>query len=214
MKTLIALLLLAAAPLMCQNTNPESSQNSASQGSTMPNSASPQTPSMPSGSSDQTGGALSERGIDRIVREAHHELVMLPYYGVFDDLKYQVAPDGTVTLMGEVTNPVLKSDAENAVKRIEGVPKVINNIKVLPTSFNDDRIRRAVYHAIYGNEVLSQYALRAVPPIHIIVENGHVTLEGVVARPMDKQVAEIQAKSVPGVFSVTNNLKVENSESK
>jgi hyperosmotically inducible protein len=103
----------------------------------------------------------------------------------------------------------LKSDAENVVKRIEGVERVDNQIKVLPTSPNDDRIRRATYRAIYGNDVLSQYALRAVPPIHIIVENGNINLEGVVARQMDKQIAEMQAKSVPGAFAVTNNLRVE-----
>jgi hyperosmotically inducible periplasmic protein len=90
------------------------------------------------------------------------------------------------------------------------VEKVVNNIDVLPTSPNDDQIRRAVYRAIYGNDVLSQYALRAVPTIHIIVKNGNVTLEGAVARQMDKQVAEMQAKSVSGVFSVTDNLKVDN----
>jgi len=152
---------------------------------------------------------LSQKGIDRIVKEVHHELVMLPFYGVFDNLAYKVSPDGTVSLLGQVSRPTLKSDAENVVKRIEGVERVDNQIKVLPVSPNDDRIRRAVYRAIYGNEVLSQYALRAVPPIHIIVENGNVTLEGVVARPMDKQIAEMQTKSVPGVFSVTNNLKIE-----
>jgi hyperosmotically inducible protein len=100
------------------------------------------------------------------------------------------------------------------VKRIEGVEKVVNNIEVLPTSINDDRIRRAVYRAIYGNSVLNQYQLRAVPPIHIIVKNGHVTLEGVVARRMDKQVAGVQANGVPGVFSMTNNLRVEEEEKK
>jgi hyperosmotically inducible protein len=135
---------------------------------------------------------------------------MLPFYGVFDNLAYQVAPDGTVTLLGQVSRPTLKSDAERAVRSIEGVERVVNNIQVLPTSPNDDRIRRETYRAIYGNEVLSQYQLRAVPPIHIIVDNGHLTLEGVVARQMEKQIAEMQAKSVPGVFSVTNNLKVEN----
>ena len=113
-------------------------------------------------------------------------------------------------MIGQVVNPTLKSDAENAVKNIEGVERVVNQIQVLPVSPNDDRIRRAVYRAIYGNEVLSQYELRAVPPIHIIVNNGHVTLEGVVSRQMDKQIAEMQAKSVPGVFSVTNNLRLEN----
>lgn len=155
-------------------------------------------------------GQLSQKGIDRIVKEVHHELVMLPFYGVFDNLAYQVAPDGSVTLLGQATTPTLKSDAENAVKHIEGVERVVNNIEVLPTSPNDDRIRRAVYRAIYGNDVLSQYQMRAVPPIHIIVKNGNVTLEGAVARPMDKQIAEMQTKSVPGVFSVTNNLKVDN----
>jgi|SRR5215469_7575107 len=153
---------------------------------------------------------LSQKGYDRIVKEVRHELVMLPFYGVFDNLTYSVTPDGTVTLSGQVSRPTLKSDAENVVKKIEGVEKVVNNIEVLPVSSADDRIRRATYRAIYGNTVLSQYALRAVPPIHIIVNRGHVTLEGVVARQMDKQIAGVQANSVPGVFSVTNNLQVEN----
>jgi hyperosmotically inducible periplasmic protein len=159
-------------------------------------------------------GALSQKGIDRITREVRHELVMLPFYGVFDNLAYQVAPDGTVTLTGQVARPILKSDAENAVKRIEGVEKVVNNIEVLSVSPNDDRIRRAAYRAIYGNSVLSQYQLRAVPPIHIIVNRGHITLEGVVARQMDKQIAGMQANGVHGAFSVTNNLRVEEEESK
>jgi hyperosmotically inducible protein len=159
-------------------------------------------------------GALSQKGIDRIVREVRHELVMLPLYGVFDNLAYQVAPDGTVTLTGQVALPTLKSDAENSVKHIEGVEKVVNNIEVLPTSINDDRIRRAAYRAIYGNSVLSQYQLRAVPPIHIIVNKGHITLEGVVARQMDKQIAGMQANGVHGAFSVTNNLRVEEEEKK
>jgi len=188
-------LLLALMPAAWQN--PQGSAPA----TTAPNtqSASPSTQNAP----------LSQKGIDRIVKEVHHELVMLPFYGVFDNLAYKVSPDGTVTLLGQVSRPTLKSDAENVVKRIEGVERVDNQLKVLPVSPNDDRIRRAVYHAIYGNEVLSQYALRAVPPIHIIVENGNVTLEGVVARQMDKQIAEMQTKSVPGVFSVTDNLRVE-----
>ena len=188
-------LLLALTPAAWQN--PQGSAPA----TTAPNtqSASPSTQNAP----------LSQKGIDRIVKEVHHELVMLPFYGVFDNLAYKVSPDGTVTLLGQVSRPTLKSDAENVVKRIEGVERVDNQIKVLPLSPNDDRIRSAVYRAIYGNEVLSQYALRAVPPIHIIVENGNVTLEGVVARQMDKQIAEMQTKSVPGVFSVTDNLRVE-----
>ncbi len=158
---------------------------------------------------NQPAGALSQKSLDRIYKEVRHELVMLPYYGVFDNLAYKVDADGTVTLLGQVARPTLKSDAENVVKRIEGVEKVVNNIEVLPTSINDDRIRRAAYRAIYGNSVLNQYQLRAVPPIHIIVKNGNITLEGVVARAMDKQIAGIQTNSVQGAFSVTNNLVVE-----
>jgi hyperosmotically inducible protein len=163
---------------------------------------------------NQPAGALSQKSLDRIYKEVRHELVMLPYYGVFDNLSYKVDPDGTVTLLGQVARPTLKSDAENVVKRIEGVEKVVNNIEVLPTSINDDRIRRAAYRAIYGNEVLSGYQLRAVPPIHIIVRNGNITLEGVVARQMEKQIAGMQANGVPGAFSVTNNLVVEEQEKK
>src|SRR5712672_3434960 len=168
----------------------------------------------PTSQNNQSTGAVSQKSIDRIYKEVRHELVMLPFYGVFDNLAYKVDPDGTVTLLGQVSRPTLKSDAENVVKRIEGVTKVFNNIEVLPTSINDDRIRRDVYRAIFGNSVLSQYQLRAVPPIHIIVNNGHVTLEGVVARAMDKQVAGMQANQVPGVFSVTNNLQVEEEDKK
>jgi hyperosmotically inducible protein len=163
---------------------------------------------------NQPAGALSQKSLDRIYKEVRHELVMLPYYGVFDNLSYKVDSDGTVTLLGQVARPTLKSDAENVVKRIEGVEKVVNNIEVLPTSINDDRIRRAAYRAIYGNEVLSEYQLRAVPPIHIIVRNGNITLEGVVARQMEKQIAGMQANGVPGAFSVTNNLVVEEQEKK
>ena len=163
---------------------------------------------------NQPSGVLSQKSIDRIYKEVRHELVMLPYYGVFDNLSYKVDSDGTVTLLGQVARPTLKSDAENVVKHIEGVEKIVNNIEVLPTSMNDDRIRRAAYRAIYGNSALSEYQLRAVPPIHIIVNNGHITLEGVVARQMDKQIAGIQANSVHGAFSVTNNLVVEEQEKK
>ena len=166
----------------------------------------------PQNPDNRQAGELSQKGIDRIVREVHHELVMLPFYGVFDNLAYKVDPDGTVTLLGQVSRPALKSDSENVVKKIEGVEKVVNNIEVLPNSINDDRIRRAAYRAIYGNSTLNQYQLRAVPPIHIIVKNGHITLEGVVARQMDKQIAGMQANQVRGAFSVTNNLRVEEQE--
>jgi hyperosmotically inducible periplasmic protein len=160
-----------------------------------------------SGSADRAGTS------NNIVREVRHELVMLPYYGVFDNLSYRV--DGNVvTLMGQVTRPTLKSDAENVVKKIEGVERVVNNIEVLPLSAVDDRIRMAEYRAIYSQPSLNRYALSAVPPIHIIVSNGKVTLEGVVANEGDKNIAGIQANSVPGVFAVTNNLRVEGSGGK
>lgn len=146
-----------------------------------------------------------------LVREVHHQLVMLPYYSIFDNLEYKV--NGyTVELMGEVTNPSLKSSAENVVKRIEGVQKVTNNIKVLPPSSEDDHIRRAEYRAIYGFEPLNKYALQAIGPIHIIVDSGHVTLEGVVDSEADKNMANLRANGVPGVFSVKNNLRVESKE--
>jgi hyperosmotically inducible protein len=163
------------------------------------------------GQSDQQGRQKlgGTPGDARIIKEAHHELVMLPYYSVFDNLAYKVE-DGTVTLLGQVVRPSLKSDAENAVKKIEGVDKVVNNIEVLPVSPMDDRIRHAEFRKIYSYPTLSKYAWGAVPPIHIIVANGHVTLEGVVDSDSDKNVAGIQANSVPGVFSVTNNLRVEN----
>ncbi len=154
------------------------------------------------------GRPPSSKGQDRLTREVRHELVMLPYYGVFDNLSYRV--NGyTVELLGQVTRPTLKTDAERVVKGIEGVEKVVNNIEVLPLSPNDERLRLAVYRAIYGHANLNRYALQAVPSIHILVKNGNVTLEGVAANAADKNIANLQAKSVPGVFSVTNNLQVE-----
>ena len=140
--------------------------------------------------------------------EVRHELVMLPFYSVFDNLAFRVEGD-KVTLIGQVTRPTLKSDAEAVVKRIEGVEAVVNKIEVLPVSPNDDRIRLATYRAIYSTVGLDRYALQAVPPIHIIVKNGHVTLEGVVANESDRNVAYLKASGVSGVFSVTNNLRVE-----
>jgi hyperosmotically inducible protein len=146
---------------------------------------------------------------NRIAREVRHQLVMLPYYGVFDDLAFKVE-GSTVTLLGAVVRPTLKSDAENVVKRIEGVSQVVNEIKVLPPSPMDEQIRRAVYRAIYGDPALStRYGFRAVPSIHIIVDNGHVILEGVVANEMDKNLCNLRANGVANVFSVTNDLQVE-----
>jgi len=150
----------------------------------------------------------SDAGMNRIEREVRREIVTLPFYSLFDHFAFRV--DGeTVTLMGKVTRPTLKSDAENVIKKIEGVGKVNNEIEVLPLSPNDDRLRLALYQAIYGHSVLQTLAIRAVPPIHIIVENGNVTLEGVAANEMQKSIANAQANGVSGVFSVTNNLRVE-----
>jgi hyperosmotically inducible protein len=146
-----------------------------------------------------------------LIKEIRHELVMLPYYSLFDWLQFEVQPDGAVTLKGEVTRPNLKSDAENVVKKIEGVEKVVNQSEVLPLSPNDDRIRRAVYRAIFNfNSPLFRYATGAVPSIHIIVNNGNVTLKGVVASQADGNLANVKAKGVSGVFNVKNELSVEN----
>lgn len=146
--------------------------------------------------------------VERFTKEVRHELIMLPYYGVFDNLAYRV--DGTdVTLFGQVTKPTLKSDAENAVRSIEGVGRVENQIEVLPLSPNDDRIRLAAYRAVYSKAPLQRYQLIAVPPIHIIVKNGDITLEGVVASEGDRILAEMAAKGVHGAFSVKNSLRAE-----
>jgi hyperosmotically inducible protein len=150
-----------------------------------------------------------DAGVSRIEREVRRELVTLPFYSVFDHLAFRVDGD-SVTLMGKVSRPTLKSDAERVVKNIERVAAVNNAIEVLPVSPNDDRLRLALYRSIYGHTALQTLAIRAVPPIHIIVENGNVTLEGVVATEMQKQIAGIQANGVAGVFSVANNLKIEN----
>jgi hyperosmotically inducible protein len=149
-------------------------------------------------------------GENDIAREVRHQLVLLPYYGVFDDLAFNVN-GGTVTLLGAVTQPVLKDDAEKTVKNIKGVTQVIDHIEVLPLSPMDDQTRRAVYRAIYGQAGIdTRYGFRAVPSIHIIVKNGHVTLEGVVANQSDKTLINLAANRVPNVFSVTDNLQIEN----
>jgi hyperosmotically inducible periplasmic protein len=142
-----------------------------------------------------------------IQKEVRHELLMLPYFGVFDNIEYRV--DGkTVTLLGDVTRPTLKSDAENVVKRIEGVQQVVNKIEVLPPSPMDDQLRLALYRSIYGFPALEKYALGVQKPIRIIVKNGHAVLEGVVDNETDKNLAGVRANTVPGIFSVTNNLRV------
>lgn len=147
-------------------------------------------------------------GMSRIEQEVRRELIMLPFYSLFDHFAFKV--DGeTVTLMGKVSRPTLKRDAERVVARVEGVEKVSNQIEILPVSTNDDRLRMALYRSIYGHASLQTLAVRAMPPIHIVVENGNVTLEGVVATELQKTMAGAQANTVPGVFSVTNNLRLE-----
>lgn len=141
--------------------------------------------------------------------QVRHELVMIPYYGVFDDLNYSVDnATGVVTLTGDVVNPVVRTDAEHSVKRLPGVTRVVNKINILPPSGMDNRIRAAEYRAVFGYSDLYRYAMGAIPSIHIVVDFGHVTLTGVVSTQADKEVAYIRANSVPGVFSVTNNLRV------
>lgn len=197
-KTAIALLLC----LLMAGATFAQSQNQGISSSTSPDNAKAQMPSR-----EVLGGTEPDQ---RIQREVLHELLMMPYYSVFDDLRYEVN-GGTVTLLGEVTNPTVKSDAQGRVKHIEGVTNVVNNIKVLPPSPMDDQIRRQEYRAIYGSDGLYRYAMGAIPSIHIIVDNGHVTLTGVVDSQSDKQLATMRASQVPGIFGQVNNqLQVAN----
>lgn len=143
-------------------------------------------------------------------QEVRHQLVMLPFYGIFDNLEFKV--DGThVTLSGQVTRPTLKVSAESLVQRLPGVSSVTNQIEVLPLSPNDDRIRYAVWRAVYSQEPMLKYGIQAIPPIHIIVKGGNVTLVGMVNDQADSTVANLAAKGVSGVFSVTNHLRTEHS---
>ena len=167
------------------------------------------TAGMSSASTFPADLAQSQRAQDRISHEVRHELVMLPQYSLFDNLAYKV--DGyNVTLIGQVRNAILKDSAEKVVKSIEGVEHVDNQIEILPASFNDDRIRRHVARAIFNDARLFTYSIQPVPSIHIVVKNGHVTLDGVVATQTDKDTANLRANGVPGIFSVENNLIVEN----
>jgi hyperosmotically inducible periplasmic protein len=149
----------------------------------------------------------SAKAQERIIKEVRHELLMLPYFGVFDFIAYKV--DGyNVTLLGQVVRPSLKSDAENSMKHIEGVEKVDNQIEVLPPSSIDDRLRMNLFRAIYGYPALQRYALGVQKPIRIIVKNGHVSLEGVVDSDADKNLVTVRANGVSGIFSVDNHLQV------
>jgi hypothetical protein len=174
---------------------------------------------------------VNEQAVIRLAREIQREILTLPEYGVFDSIRFSFKGSGdTVVLRGYASRPILKTSAENVVKRLEGVEKVDNQIEVLPLSPNDDRIRLGVYLAIYGHPVLSRFnpnrgtpfmsRLRAITgitndpppgnhPVHIVVNNGNLTLEGLLPSAGDRTIAELQANGVPGVFSVTNNIQVE-----
>jgi len=150
----------------------------------------------------------SVAGTEKLEKQVRHELNMLPYVNAFDYMAFTVDDNGNVTLTGEVTNPVLKSDAGNVVKRVEGVEHVDNQIRVLSVSFIDDGLRLRLYRTIYGYPALEKYSLGVIQPIRIIVDNGHVTLMVVVDSQTDKNIAGIRANSVPGIFSVDNELKI------
>jgi hyperosmotically inducible protein len=146
----------------------------------------------------------------RLVKEVRHELVMLPYYGVFDWLQFEVRPDNTIVLSGYVTRPPTKSDAEARVKDLDGVKSVINQIEVLPLSPQDDRLRIALYRSIYGwDSPLFRYATQSIPSIHIIVNRGRAILKGIVDSKGDATQAYMRARSVPGLFEVKNELTTE-----
>lgn len=150
-----------------------------------------------------------------LARAIRHELITLPYYDVFDWLEATALPNGKVTLSGQVVRPTTKSEAEKRIRRIESVTEVTNDIRVLPVSPNDDRLRVATYRAIFAfNSPLFRYSMRAVPPIHIIIENGRATLKGVVASRADSQLAETAARNVPGLFEVKNELRIEQESEK
>lgn len=151
----------------------------------------------------ETEMTAGQRGNEQVRKQ----LVTLPYYGVFDNLAFQ-REGGTVTLYGQVVRPTTRSSAESRVKNLKGVERVVNNIEVLPLSRFDDDIRLRSYRAVFNAGGLYRYALGANPDIHIIVNRGRVTLEGVVATQGDGNLAYIAARGVSGVFEVTNNLRI------
>ena len=165
--------------------------------------------SLPAGAN--TKGTGTAPGADaELAAKLGHEIRMYPRYSIWDNIAFRVH-EGDVELQGEVSQPFKKNDIERLAQRTPGVHSVTNNLRVLPTSFFDDRLRRQVARAIYRDPVLSRYAMQPVPPIHIIVDNGHVTLEGVVNNQMESNVAAIRARGAGESFGpVVNNLRVEN----
>ena len=154
--------------------------------------------------------ALVPQSDENLARKVRHEIVMYPHYTLWDNINYRI-DQGNVQLTGAVTQPYKKSDLTKILQKIPGVTSVTNQIEVLPLSPMDDSLRRQVARAIFRDPSLSRYAIQAVPSIHIIVDNGHVTLEGVVDSPQEKQIAGMRASSAGLSFGpVVNNLRVEN----
>ena len=155
-------------------------------------------------------GSGPEAGSDAaLVQQVRHEIVTYPYYSIWDDISFRVN-NGSVELDGAVSQPYKKLAIDKMVKQTPGVTSVNDRLEVLPLSNMDDRLRLQIARAIYGDPVLSRYAIQAVPPIHIIVDNGHVTLTGVVNNTLEKQVAGVRAATVGLSFGpITNNLRVE-----
>ena len=157
-----------------------------------------------------TDSDRSQRLQNMLAAAVRHELVTLPYYDVFDWLEAELPSDGSVVLRGEVVRPTTSDDAENRVRKIEGVAGVVNQIKVLSISPRGNDLRIALYRAIYDwNSPLFRYAMRAMPPIHIVVENCRVTLKGAIASQLESQLAYTAANQVPGVFEVLNELRID-----
>jgi hyperosmotically inducible protein len=150
----------------------------------------------------------TEQNYQQLSKQVRHELVMLPYFGVFDNLAYKIE-GGTVTLYGQVVRPSTRKDAERRVAKIKGVERVVNQIEVLPLSSFDDSVRVNTYRALARTGGLYRYLMGANPSLRIIVNRGHLTLEGVVANEGDRNLANIIANGVPGVFSVTNHLRTD-----
>jgi hyperosmotically inducible periplasmic protein len=161
---------------------------------------------------EKTGSQLRQKPEDKypssLAREIYHQLLVLPFYSVFDSITFSLEGK-KVTLAGQVVRHTLKDHAGDAVKNIEGVDTVVNNIEVLPASPADDDLRRFVYRAIYEDPALARYAVQAIPSIHIIVKNGNVSLEGSVSAVSDKNLAALRAGTVPNVLGVKNNLVVQ-----
>lgn len=146
---------------------------------------------------------------EMVSEQVRKEIVTLPFYSIFDNVEFNLNDQGTLELKGEVFTPVMKRNIERASQRVAGVNTVVNNIEVLPLSPYDNRIRVALVRQLFGNQMFTRYSIQSVPPIHIVVKNGHVTLEGLVNSEMEKNVANIVASGIHGVFSVTNNLRTE-----